>query len=90
MTSYQSYETDKAKQGTPKYYSLCNRLDRYDTYNLSNQEILCEDSFNTSVIAGERLFSFYQNVSTFEKRDCFKDLDRFINEPHKGFTTVEC
>lgn len=73
--NYQNYENDSSKTNTARYNAIYQKVENYLANNIT-PAISASSSFNTNVVTGEPLRSFYKTVAKFKKRDCFEQLDR--------------
>lgn len=83
--NYQNYENDDTKKSTARYHAIYHML---EAYSMPTSDIkgyrFAETTFYTNVVRGELLKGFYEQVKSFQKRDCFHDLKQFINGNYRG------
>ncbi|MBQ7915805.1 MAG: AAA family ATPase [Firmicutes bacterium] len=80
--NYQNYENDEKKQNTAKYHAIFRRLEEYATI-IANAAMARMD-FHTNVVTGIGIQAFAQSVANYKKRDCYKNLKKFISEDYSG------
>lgn len=84
LRNYQNYENDEGKENSVRYNAIVRKLEAY-----SNSGIVISNNennllFNTNVVIGKQLLNFYNKVSSYEKRDCYKILQQYIKKPFEG------
>ena len=70
--NYQNYENNVEKNKSAKYYEIYKKLECYDTNSSYNLQ------YNTNIVTQFGIEAFKKSVSKYEKRDCFKTLERFV------------
>lgn len=81
--NYQNYENDTSKVNTVRYNAIYKKLEVYESGVSSvNSEVNTE--YHTNVVTGIGLEAFSNRVSKFQKRDCYKDLKKFIDTDYDG------
>lgn len=83
VRNYQNYENDTQKVSTARYNAIYQKVENYSANNIT-PAISASSSFNTNVVTGEPLRSFYKTVAKFKKRDCFEQLNRFVTGDYSG------
>ena len=79
--NYQNYENKQDLVGTAKYNSIYEQLANYGSTPQSNVSV---NQFNTNVVIGAGLNRFYNRVKKYKKRDCFKQLLKFVKKDYDG------
>ena len=82
--NYQNYENNPEKVGTAKYNAIYQKIESYGVNLDSGDYGKTDYSFNTNVVTGVGLQAFAKSVAKFDKRDCFRNLERFIKESYDG------
>lgn len=83
--NYQNYENDSRKTNTARYNAIYQKIENYSVGNIKSAvSTSTSASFNTNVVTGEPLRSFYNTVAKFRKRDCFEQLKRFVTGDYSG------
>lgn len=82
--NYQNYENNPEKVGTAKYNAIYQKIESYGVILNSGHHGENDYSFNTNVVTGVGLQAFAKSVARFDKRDCFRNLERFIKESYDG------
>ena len=81
--TYQNYETDSSKQNTDKYKLYYSKLQEYGNQE-NNHSMQDNTSFLTNVVIGDGISALYSKIKEYKKRDCYKDLQKFINGDYNG------
>lgn len=80
--NYQNYENDTNKAGTARYNAVYKKLEEYLREPTLPSHPVSE--FNTNVVTGTALNSFYNAVSEYKKRDCYDLLKKFVFGDYAG------
>ena len=83
VRNYQNYENDAQKVSTARYNAIYQKVENYSANNIT-PAVSASASFNTNVVTGEPLRSFYKTVAKFKKRECFEQLKRFVTGDYSG------
>ncbi len=98
VRNYQNYENRAEKENTAKYHAIYHKLESYNMYptemrsfsgNTFREEvreygISKMEDFHTNVVTGVGIEAFSKRVEKFEKRDCYKLLEKFIYNDYDG------
>lgn len=84
LRNYQSYEGDEGKINTLRYNAIVRKLEAYSKNGTAYSNHENNLAFNTNVITGEQLLRFYDKVSSYEKRDCYRILKHYVEGSYAG------
>lgn len=76
LRTYQTYEKDSRVINSFKYLMFYKKIEEYGQ-NL-------DKTFNTNVVLGEDLKTYYNKVKTYQKREAFSLLENFVNGQYDG------
>lgn len=79
--NYQNYENDVKKTRTAKYNAIYRRLQAYQT---AISVTVANEEFHTNVVTGIGLQAFSKRVAKYKKRDCYKQLKKFVESDCDG------
>ena len=65
VRNYQNYENDAQKVSTARYNAIYQKVENYSANNIT-PAVSASASFNTNVVTGEPLRSFYKTVAKFK------------------------
>ncbi len=77
MRNYQNYENDPTKENTVRYNAIYQKLESYGGTTVLKTKT-SKSEFRTNVVTGEELKALYQSVEKLEKRDCYKQLMKYL------------
>ena len=80
--NYQNYENDAKKVNTAKYNAIYKQLEAYGI-NIA-APVTHNIEFHTNVVTGIGLQAFLKRVAKYKKRDCYKNLKKFIEADYDG------
>ena len=84
LRNYQNYESNEGKSNTVRYNDIVRKLEAYPKNGVHTAGYSNNNSFNTNVVTGEQLLRFYEKVSTYEKRDCYRILKNYVEGSYAG------
>ncbi len=81
--NYQNYENDVSKANTVKYHAIYKQLESHGM-NAAVTAPVANMDFQTIVVTGVGLQAFSRRVAKYKKRDCYKNLKKFVEEDYDG------
>ena len=84
LRNYQNYESDEEKINTVRYNAIVRKLEAYPKKGNPFADYDNNLAFNTNVVTGEQLLRFYEIVSSYEKRDCYRILKNYVEGSYAG------
>ena len=84
IRNYQNYEGSDDKINTARYNAIVKKLEAYSGEVSAPAKHGNASEFKTNVVTGEILEAFYNGVSAYGKRDCYKSLKSFIEGAYNG------
>ena len=82
--NYQNYEASEANTKTAKYNAIYKKIEAYGEEVTATNSLRNHARFETNVVTGTGLGALVKVADGFEKRDCFAQLEQFINSKASG------
>ena len=82
--NYQNYENNPDKMKTARYNAVYQKLESYGKDVVAERGNEETKEFNTNVVYGDILQGLAGAVAKYNKRDCFKQLNRFVTGDTTG------
>ena len=81
--NYQNYEKE-SKINTTRYNAIYNKLQNYSNGQIETIKSTDNNNFYTNVVLGNEIQNLYNQVKNYKKRDCYKDIKKYINGNYSG------
>lgn len=82
--NYQNYEYKKDNVNTARYNAIYQKLEVYGNNKHLYDSDFYKNKYSTNVVVGNGLFALSNSVKKYDKRDCFKLLEKYINGNYEG------
>lgn len=82
--NYQNYENDPGKAGTAKFNRIYNQLAAWQSGGPGSAPVADSGAYHTNVVTGPGIRAFSKRVAKYRKRDCYKQLKRFVGGDYDG------
>ena len=82
--NYQNYEKSDVNTETPKYNAVYKKIEAYGEEVTVTNPVQNHTRFETNVVMGAGLGALVEAADGFQKRDCFAQLEQFINSKLSG------